>query len=117
MLLPMSYGERPPATVSLGCLPAAIFGLIVGGAGVFGSLMGECQDAAGGIGPCPHRRLQIVLIALATGSACLLITWATNRMVHGFVELGRTAAWGVVGGFALAVALTFAIVGLRLAIG
>ena len=73
---------------------------------MFGALMGECEDN-GTIGRCPNRRLTILAIVLVTAALCLLITWTTNRLVRSLTDRGRSAIWGVIGGFGLAAALAF----------
>jgi small neutral amino acid transporter SnatA (MarC family) len=108
MLRRMAYRERSSSTISLGCLPAALFGLVVGGTGLFAAVMGECADDSGGIRPCPNEQLTLLAITLVTAGLCLLITWATNRMVRSVVQHGRGAIWGVLGGLIVAVALAFA---------
>ena len=67
--------------------------------------MAECPEAGGGVGNCPNERLALLAIVAVTASLCLLITWATNRMVRQLAERGRHAAWGVAAGFALAACL------------
>jgi hypothetical protein len=101
----MGYSERFSPTVNLGCLPASIFGFFVGAPAVFGTLMAECQDEGGGVGNCPNEGPMLLAIVAVTASLCLLITWATNRMVRRLAEQGRHAAWGVAAGFALATCL------------
>lgn len=101
----MGYVDRPPPTLSLGCLPAAIFGLVVGLPAAFVALMGECVDESGRVGNCPNERLLLLAIVAVTASLCLLITWATNRLVGVVTARGHGAAWGVAGAFALAAAL------------
>jgi hypothetical protein len=101
----VSYSERSSPTINIGCLPAGIFGLLIGAPVAFMSVMGECVDANGSLASCPHKRLDLLAIALIIAAACLLITWTTNHMVRRLTHRGRGAAWGVAAGFALATAL------------
>ena len=111
----MGYNDRPPATISLGCLPATIFGFVVASPLVFLSVMTECWDEAGRRIRCPGARPTLLIGLALTALLCLLITWATNRMVRAFAAKGRNAAWGVLGGIAvgaLVVGLLYALLAL-----
>jgi hypothetical protein len=67
--------------------------------------MGECVDETGHVGNCPHEGLSLLAIIGVTASLCLLITWATNRMIRTLAKQGRGATLGVTAGFGLGVAL------------
>lgn len=108
--------EGSSPAISLGCLPAAIFGFVVGAPAALGMLMAECLQADGRVGNCPNEGLSLLAIVAVTALLCLFITWATNRMVSSMVAQGRNAAWGVTGGFGLAAFLFGLLYGLILAI-
>lgn len=101
----MGYSEGFSPAVSLGCLPAAIFGFVVGAPAAFGALAAECVGVDGNVGNCPNEGIALLAILAVTASLCLFITWATNRMVRSLTEQGRKAAWGVAGGFVLSALL------------
>jgi len=113
----MSYKQPSSLTLGVGCLPAAIFGLMVGAPAAFLTVMGECVGKNGHVGSCPHERLELLTIVLVTGALCLLITWATNRMVRGLAQQDRGPGWGVVAGFGLAAALVLMLFALLVAVG
>ena len=112
----MSYRERLPPTIDIGCLPAAVFGVLTGTPAAFLIVMAECEDANGLVASCPQERLELLFVALVIAGGCLLITWATNRMVGSLTQRGLGAAWGVCAGFALAAALCVALIVAWLAI-
>lgn len=101
----MRYRERGPRSVSLGCLPAAVFGVVTAFPATFVVVMGECVGQDGLVRNCPNEGTYLLLVIGATAALCALITWATNRMVAALVAQGRSAAWGVVAGFALSAVL------------
>jgi hypothetical protein len=104
----MSYRDRPVPILRLGCLPAVVFGIIVGLPAVFVNFVGECVDEkTGRTGDCPNEGWQFLLILLVVGSLCALITLVTNRLVSLVTQKGHFAAWGVAAGFVLAAALLF----------
>src|SRR4051812_42787549 len=95
--------------MKLGCLPAAIFGFVVGAPAAFGALMGECVDESGRMGNCPNKGPLLLAIVTVTASLCVLITWATNRLARTLAERGWSAGWAVAGGFSLAAVLVMVI--------
>ena len=109
----MGYSDR---ALSIGCLPAAVFGFVVGAPAAFGTLMGECVDESGRTANCPNEGLLLLAIVTVTASLCLLITWATNRLARTMAERGRGAGWAVAGGFALAAMLALTLYGMLLAL-
>ena len=80
----MSYGDRA-ASLSIGCLPATVFGAVIGSVAFI-----------------PHQRFSLLPFILVLGALCGLITWATNATVPKMAQRGRGAAWGVAAGFLLA---------------
>lgn len=102
----MTYGERPSPIVRLGCLPAAVFILVVGIPATFLPLLGECFDPDGRVHACPHTGITLLTTIAVMAALALVITWTTNKMVDALAQRGRSAAWGVAGGFAVAVGLT-----------
>lgn len=100
----MSYTDRDFLSTDWGCLPAAFFGFVFGVPMGFASIMGECVDE-NGVGPCPNGGLIVLGVILVTLGMTILTAWATNRMVAAAAGRGRGTAWGVLGGFLLALAL------------
>lgn len=105
----MSYNSHSPGTLNIGCLPAAVFGLVAASPAVFVTFMGECIDAKGNVGNCPDEGIQMLGILVVIAPLCALIVWATNRMARALAEQERSAAWAVLAGFLLAAALAMAL--------
>jgi hypothetical protein len=113
----MSYKDRPLPTVSLGCLPAAVFGAIVGLISAFGVMMGHCAPDAAGRLQCPGRGPMLMVIVLLTISFCLMITWTTNQIAARLTARDRPLWLALVVGSALAAAMTVPYALLLIAIG
>ena len=96
----VSYSDRSAPALSIGCLPAAVFGVVVGTPVVF----------------TPHQSLPLFPSILVLGVLCGLITWATHATVRMLAAHGRAAAWGVAAGFVLAAALVAALVALLITV-
>jgi hypothetical protein len=101
----MGYLERGGSQISVGCLPATIFGFVVATPAMFAIFMGECVDERGWVGPCPHKGLHLLVTLAVIGSLCFVVTWTTNLMVRGLARHGYRAGWGVAGGLVFAAAL------------
>lgn len=112
----MGYIDAHSRTVNLGCLPAAVFGFVIGTPAAFVALMGECVNDDGHVGNCPNEGLLLLCIIGVTALLCLLITWVTNRMARAIANQGRSAGWAVIGGFAFAIALALALYAVLLAL-
>lgn len=104
----MGYGSRTPSSLNLGCLPAAIFGLVVGGLAAFVTMMGECVDEGGRVASCPNERLVLLAIVVVTAALCAVIALATNWMITARARNGKGSGQAVAGGFLLASALALA---------
>lgn len=113
----MTDDERPFRSLSLGCLPAALFGVVVGLPAALVTLMAECSDESGVAGDCPNEGLFLLAVIIVTGSFCLLILWITDRIVGELRRRDWGVGWGVAAGFALAITLAglmyMLVIGLR----
>jgi hypothetical protein len=108
----MSYIEQQPPSFSVGCFPAAVFGVVVGMPSAILALMGECIDEDGLVGSCPNDWVILLAITAVTATGCFLVRWATDRMVAARATQDKPIGWGIAGGFMVAAALVLMLFGL-----
>ena len=98
----MSYIDQPDRLMSLGCVPAAVLGLLTGIPAIVTAMVGSCVVVPN----CPSRSIDLLIVPIVLAAECFGITKITNRV---FSALGRGrsgAARAVLTGLLLAACTT-----------
>ena len=98
----MSYIDHPDRLLTLGCVPAAVLGLLTGIPALVTAMVGFCVVVPN----CPSRPIDLLIVPVVLAGECFGIMRVTNRVFSALGPVRTAAVRAVLTGLLLAACIT-----------